>query len=111
MTVEDLLRHTAGLVYGVGNTKVAQSYKSLYGKTGVFRRDKTLADFVSGLAKLPLAHQPGEVWDYGLSVDVLARVVEVASGRDRPSWTHSPDAKFKLRHYRNSPSLERQGCP
>ena len=81
MTVEDLLRHTAGLVYGVGGTKVDQLYKSLYGATGVYRRDKTLADFVSGLAKLPLAHQPGEVWDYGLSVDVLARVIEVASGQ------------------------------
>jgi CubicO group peptidase (beta-lactamase class C family) len=79
MTVEDLLRHTAGLVYGVGGTKVDQLYRSLYGATGVYRRDKTLADFVSGLAKLPLAHQPGEVWDYGLSVDVLARVIEVAS--------------------------------
>jgi CubicO group peptidase (beta-lactamase class C family) len=81
MTVEDLLRHTAGLVYGVGGAKVDQLYKSLYGSDGVYRRDKTLADFVSGLAKLPLAHQPGEVWDYGLSVDVLARVIEVASGQ------------------------------
>jgi CubicO group peptidase (beta-lactamase class C family) len=81
MTVEDLLRHTAGLVYGVGGTKVEQLYKSLYGPTGVYSRDKTLADFVSGLARLPLAHQPGEVWDYGLSVDVLSRVIEVASGQ------------------------------
>jgi CubicO group peptidase (beta-lactamase class C family) len=81
MTVEDLLRHTAGLVYGVGNTKVEQLYRGLYGTAGVYRRDKTLADFVTGLAKLPLAHQPGEVWDYGISVDVLSRVVEVASGQ------------------------------
>jgi CubicO group peptidase (beta-lactamase class C family) len=80
MTVEDLLRHTAGLVYGVGGTKVEQLYdRSFY--RSVYRRDKTLADFVSGLAKLPLAHQPGEVWDYGLSVDVLSRVIEVASGQ------------------------------
>jgi CubicO group peptidase (beta-lactamase class C family) len=81
MTVEDLLRHTAGLVYGVGGTKVDQLYKSLYGDAGVWHRDKTLADFISELAKLPLAHQPGEVWDYGLAVDVLARVIEVASGQ------------------------------
>src|SRR4030088_1203808 len=81
MTVGDLLRHTAGLVYGVGETKVERLYHSLYGATGVYRRDKTLADFISGLAKLPLAHQPGEVWDYGISVDVLARVIEVASGQ------------------------------
>jgi CubicO group peptidase (beta-lactamase class C family) len=81
MTVEDLLRHTAGLVYGVDGTMVNQLYHGLYGPSGVYRRDKTLADFVSGLAKLPLAHQPGEVWDYGISVDVLSRVVEVASGQ------------------------------
>ena len=81
MTVEDLLRHTAGLVYGVDGTMVSRLYQGLYGPNGVYRRDKTLADFVAGLAKLPLAHQPGEVWDYGISVDVLSRVVEVASGQ------------------------------
>jgi hypothetical protein len=47
----------------------------------VFERDKTLADFVASLAELPLAHQPGEVWEYSWGVDVLARVVEVASGQ------------------------------
>ncbi len=81
MTVEDLLRHTAGLVYGVDDTMVSQLYKGLYGPNGVYRRDKTLADFVAALAKLPLAHQPGEVWDYGISVGVLSRVIEVVSGQ------------------------------
>ncbi len=82
MIVEDLLRHTAGLIHGVGNAKVDQLYgKLLYDKAGVFHRDRTLADVVSELAKIPLAHQPGEVWDYGHSVDVLARVIEVASGQ------------------------------
>ncbi len=82
MIVEDLLRHTAGLIHGVGNAKVDQLYvKHLYDKAGVFHRDRTLADVVSELARLPLAHQPGEVWDYGHSVDVLARVVEVVSGQ------------------------------
>jgi CubicO group peptidase (beta-lactamase class C family) len=47
----------------------------------VFTRDATLADFVASLGKLPLAHQPGEVWEYSWGVDVLARVVEVASGQ------------------------------
>jgi len=80
MTVEDLLRHTAGLVYGGGYTEVHRLYNGLYGYTGVWR-DKTLADFVSALAKLPLAHQPGEVWEYSHAIDVLARVIEVASGK------------------------------
>jgi CubicO group peptidase (beta-lactamase class C family) len=47
----------------------------------VFTRDTTLADFGASLGKLPLVHQPGEVWEYSWSVDVLARVVEVGSGQ------------------------------
>ena len=82
MTVEDLLRHTSGLVYGDGgNTAVHKLYREsgLY-DTGL-ARDGTLKDFVSRLARLPLAHQPGEVWEYGHSADVLGRVIEVASGQ------------------------------
>ena len=81
MTVEDLLRHTSGLVYEDGNTAVHKLYREseLY-DTGL-ARDGTLKDFVSRLAQLPLAHQPGEVWEYGHSSDVLGRVIEVASGR------------------------------
>ena len=40
-----------------------------------------MKDLVSGLARIPLAYQPGEVLEYGLSVDVLGRVIEVASGQ------------------------------
>ncbi len=46
-----------------------------------FKRDRTLADFVTDLAAMPLLHQPGEVWEYSWGVDVLARVVEVVSGQ------------------------------
>ena len=76
MTIEDLLRHTSGLVYpDLGNA----AGRKLYGDS--FARDSTLKEFVSRLARLPLAHQPGEVWEYGSSVDVLGRVIEVASGQ------------------------------
>ena len=77
MTIRDLLRHTSGLVYPPQFTNTA--INRLYYKAA-FDRDKTLADFVASLADLPLAHQPGEVWEYSWGVDVLARVVEVASG-------------------------------
>jgi CubicO group peptidase (beta-lactamase class C family) len=50
-------------------------------REAVFKRDQTLADFVASLGKLPLAHQPGEVWEYSWGVDVLARMVEVQSGQ------------------------------
>jgi CubicO group peptidase (beta-lactamase class C family) len=76
MTVLDLLRHTSGLLYPQEGTTAAHR---LYRKA-VFRRDKTLADFTSSLAELPLGHQPGKVWEYSFGFDVLARVIEVASG-------------------------------
>lgn len=77
MTVQDLLRHTSGLVYGpFGNTLVHQEYN----KANLFDPGQTLAEFVTKLAKLPLAHQPGSTWEYGMNTDVLGRIVEVASG-------------------------------
>jgi CubicO group peptidase (beta-lactamase class C family) len=76
MTVLDLLRHTSGLLYTEEGTTAAHR---LY-RNAVFRRDKTLADFTSSLAELPLGHHPGEVWEYSFGMDVLARVIEVASG-------------------------------
>jgi CubicO group peptidase (beta-lactamase class C family) len=80
MTVQDLLRHTAGLVYGppIGSGPVA----NLYREAKVLDRSTTLAEMVTKLSKLPLAHQPGEVWEYSVAVDVLGRVIEVASGMD-----------------------------
>jgi CubicO group peptidase (beta-lactamase class C family) len=61
MTVRDLLRHTAGLVYPP--QYLDSPVHRLYRKA-VFVRDKTLVDFVKSLAGLPLAHQPEEVWEY-----------------------------------------------
>lgn len=76
MTVQDLLRHTSGLTYGVfGRSAV----KTLYNQAGVGRPDDT-ADLVEKLSKLPLAYQPGTTWEYSHSTDVLGRLVEVASG-------------------------------
>ena len=78
MTIQDLLRHTSGLVYG-SFTNHAQ-VKELYAKVGVDWRDVTPAEQIERLAKVPLAHQPGTAWEYSLSTDVLGRVVEVVSG-------------------------------
>jgi CubicO group peptidase (beta-lactamase class C family) len=76
MIVEDLLRHTSGLVYPNAETAAGlERYRKL------FARDSTLKDLVSRLARDPLADQPGEAWHYGISADVLARVIEVTSGQ------------------------------
>jgi CubicO group peptidase (beta-lactamase class C family) len=80
MTIEDLLRHTSGLVYyDGGNTAVHKLYAEGY--FARYARDSTLKDFVSGLARLPLAYQAGEVFEYALNLDVLGRVIEVVSGQ------------------------------
>src|ERR1700758_1554445 len=77
MTVQDLLRHTSGIVYGpFGNMLVHQAYN----QANLFDPGQTLAEFVTKLSKLPLAHQPGSTWEYGMSVDVLGRIVELVSG-------------------------------
>jgi CubicO group peptidase (beta-lactamase class C family) len=80
MTVQDLLRHTAGLVYPppIGNGPVSDAYRD----ATVFDRNTTLAEMVTKISKLPLANQPGEVWEYSAAVDVLGRVIEVVSGMD-----------------------------
>ena len=49
---------------------------------------KTIAEQVSRLAKAPLAHQPGEGWTYGLSHDVLGRLIEVVSGQQFDAYLH-----------------------
>jgi CubicO group peptidase (beta-lactamase class C family) len=78
MTIQDLLRHTSGLVYGgfTGHANV----KELYAKEGVDWNNVTPAEQIERLAKVPLAHQPGTTWEYSLSTDVLGRVIEVVSG-------------------------------
>ncbi len=76
-TVQDLLRHTAGLTYGFWSDPVAKMYVA----AGLFGGDYDNAEFVSRIARLPLAFQPGTVWNYSNGSDVLGRVVEIVSGQ------------------------------
>jgi CubicO group peptidase (beta-lactamase class C family) len=78
ITIEDLLRHTSGLTYGFyGDSAV----RKLYANSDLFEGDFDNATFADRIAKLPLAEQPGTLWDYGHSTDVLGRVIEIASGQ------------------------------
>ena len=87
VTVYDLLRHTAGLGYGelTSNAPVKEAIT----KAGLYQpnvrdfdsRDMTPAEQVERLAKIPLIHQPGTIWDYSLASDLLGRIVEAASGK------------------------------
>jgi CubicO group peptidase (beta-lactamase class C family) len=76
-TVLDLMRHTSGVTYGFyGDTMVRKAYRA----ANIYAGDFSLAEFADRIARLPLEHQPGTLWDYGHSTDILARVMEVASG-------------------------------
>jgi len=79
VTVQDLLRHTSGLTYGVLGQPTA--IKKMYNDAGIFSQKWVLADFARAIAKMPLMFEPGSAWEYGHSTDVLGRVVEVASGQ------------------------------
>jgi CubicO group peptidase (beta-lactamase class C family) len=77
MTVQDLMRHTAGLVYGArGTGLVYQAYQ----KAKVGDRGDTNQQFVTKLSKMPLNFNPGDRWEYSVSVDVQGRLLEVLNG-------------------------------
>lgn len=81
VTITDLLTHTSGIGYAQVGGPVATA---LYAKNGIIGgigiNNLLLADKMKKLATLPLLHQPGEHWTYGLSIDMLGYLVEVVSG-------------------------------
>ncbi len=91
MTVQDLLRHTSGLAYWFSAED--PSIKQAYEDAKVMNFDQSLAEMVTKLAKLPLVHQPGTAWEYGMSTDVLGRIVEVASGMELDQFVQERIAK------------------
>jgi CubicO group peptidase (beta-lactamase class C family) len=74
-TIQDLLRHTAGFDYRVWETPVGQ----LYRERGVWDVEKSLVETIQILAELPLGYQPGNQWQYSVSPEVMARIVEIIS--------------------------------
>jgi CubicO group peptidase (beta-lactamase class C family) len=78
-TVQDLLRHTAGVAYGYLGSSPAQK---AYVADGFLGEDLPLAAFADRIASLPLEYQPGTVWHYSHATDILGRVLEVVFGRD-----------------------------
>jgi CubicO group peptidase (beta-lactamase class C family) len=77
-TVLDLMRHTSGITYGFyGDSMVRKAYRA----ANIYQGDFDLAEFAERMAKLPLQNQPGALWQYGHSTDVLARIMEIASGK------------------------------
>jgi len=78
ITILDLLRQTSGITYGFyGDSLVRKAYK----EADLYAGDFDLAEFAERIAKLPLHNQPGALWQYGHSTDILGRVMEVVSGK------------------------------
>src|SRR6202000_363765 len=74
ITIQDLLRHTPGLISrGRGPTAVHKLYPE--GSTQA-ATDLTGAEFLDRLSSLPLLWQPGTVWDYGFGLDLTRLVIE-----------------------------------
>jgi len=77
-TILDLMRHTSGITYGFyGDSLVRKAYAA----ANLYAGDFDLAEFAERIAKLPLHNQPGSLWQYGHSTDVLARIMEIVSGK------------------------------
>jgi CubicO group peptidase (beta-lactamase class C family) len=79
ITIRHLLTHTSGLTYH-GNQRVGQTLKDAGITNGLVQDEGTLREKMKILATLPLVHHPGDKFEYGLSTDVLGRLIEVVSG-------------------------------
>jgi CubicO group peptidase (beta-lactamase class C family) len=84
MLVRHLFAHTSGLSYGVAMTgseterRIIRAYSQAKLAEGKL---KTISELPAELCRLPLAHEPGEGWTYGLSHDVLGYLIEAVSGQ------------------------------
>lgn len=80
ITIHDLFRHTAGLTYG-GRPDGGSPMAALYPSGAAATQIGKAPQFIDAITKLPLVFQPGTVFEYSLSYDVLGAVVEQVSGQ------------------------------
>jgi CubicO group peptidase (beta-lactamase class C family) len=78
ITIRELLTHTSGLTY---EFSAAEPLRTIWARAHMWS-SASLRDFVGRVAALPLAHQPGAHWTYGVNTDVLGAVIEVVTGQD-----------------------------
>ncbi len=76
ITIADITRHTAGF-----SRRSDLGLDTLVEKANLLNFETTLSDMSEKLSKLPLGYQPGTRWEYGISVDVQARLVEELTGK------------------------------
>ena len=89
ITIRDLLTHTSGLDYsGIGSEQMKAIYAKANIPSGLGEMKFTLLEKMKDLGKLPLAHQPGEKFTYGLNSDLLGCLVEIISGETLEQYFH-----------------------
>lgn len=90
ITIRQLLTHTSGIGYAQIGSKEANAIYAKAGLTAGIGAESghLLATDMRKLGKLPLLHQPGERWTYGLNTDVLGYLVEVLSGTTLDEFFH-----------------------
>lgn len=82
VTIRQLLTHTSGIGFaGIGSKEIKAIYAKAHVPSGIGTPNFVLAPAMRALGPLPLMHQPGERFTYGLSVDVLGYLIEVLSGQ------------------------------
>jgi CubicO group peptidase (beta-lactamase class C family) len=82
VTIRNLMTHTSGIVYGSFNPgKLMAVYEQYDMNVGFSHDEWSTEEWIDRLAEVPLAHQPGERFSYGLNMDVLGRIIEVTSGQ------------------------------
>lgn len=80
ITIHHLLTHTSGLSYGVFHPVAGPVYSPFQILESWSKDSITLAMNVPRMSKLPLLHEPGEQFSYGINTEVVARIIEIASG-------------------------------
>ena len=80
-TMRELMSHSAGFSYGMGNSPVDAIYKEVKPL-----QSANLQEMIDKLAKIPLSYQPGKGWTYSLSMDIEGYIVEKLSGQSLPAF-------------------------
>lgn len=75
-TIQDILRHTAGLSHALGTSPYDQAFIG----SGIFSTETSLEEMMTLLSEIPLMNQPGSQWRYSVGPDVALRLVEIFSG-------------------------------
>lgn len=89
ITIRDLLTHTSGIDYAaIGSKNMQAIYAKADMPSGLGKSNASLLDVMKKLGALPLVHQPGEKFTYGLNSDLLGCIVEIVSGMTLEAYFH-----------------------